>query len=122
VKLWVNDQLVVDSWISKSASDVTGSIALQGGTRYNIKMEYFQVTGGAAAHLFWYSTSQSRQIIPTGRLFPNTNAATAVTSPLNFVGFLGQPFTNLVTAANSPIRYSATPLPPGLNFNTTSGT
>src|SRR5262249_45139737 len=38
-----------------------------------------------------------------------------------FVGFLGQPFTNFVTGANSAIRYSASPLPPGLNFNTTNG-
>src|SRR5437588_7440522 len=29
VKLWVNDQLVIDSWVSKSASDITGSIYLQ---------------------------------------------------------------------------------------------
>jgi len=113
VKLWINDQLIINNWVAKSASDSTGSIALQGGVRYNIKMEYFQVTGGAAAHLSWYSVSQSKQIIPTGRFYPTTNAPTAVTSPLSLVGFLGQPFTNLVTGANSPLAYTANPLPPG---------
>ena len=122
VKLWVNDQLIIDGWIGKSASDLTGTITLQGGTRYNIKMEYFQVTGSAVAHLSWYSASQAKQVIPTGRLFPGTNAPTALTSPLNFIGFLGQPFSNRVTAANSPILYSASPIPPGLTFNTTNGT
>src|SRR5260370_37229258 len=84
-------------------------------------MEYFQLTGGAVAHLSWYSTSQSKQIIPTARLYPTTNAPTAITSPLSLVGFLGQPFTNLVTGANSPLGYTASALPPGLNFNPTNG-
>src|SRR5207249_7618947 len=53
VKLWVNDQLIIDSWIVKGASDVTGSINLQAGVRYNIKMEYFQQTGSAVVHLSW---------------------------------------------------------------------
>ena len=44
-----------------------------------------------------------------------------MTSPLAFVGFLGQWFSNIVTGANSPQRYSASPLPPGLNFNPTNG-
>src|SRR5262249_7739301 len=37
------------------------------------------------------------------------------------VGFLGQPFTFTVTGNNSASRYSASPLPPGLSFNTTNG-
>jgi hypothetical protein len=123
VRLWVNDQLIIDSWISKSASDLTGSIALQGGVRYNLKMEYFQNTGSAVAHLSWYSPSQSKQIIPTSCLYP-TNAAPApsvVTSPLTAVGFLGQPFSFTVTGANSPNGYTADGLPPGLAFNSTNG-
>ena len=51
VKLWVNDQLIIDAWTNKSASDVTGTINLQGGVRYNLKMEYYQATssdGGAS--------------------------------------------------------------------------
>ena len=121
VKLWVNDQLIIDSWISKSASDITGTIALQGGVRYNIKMEYFQLSGSAAAHLSWYSASQSKLAVPMARLFATTNAPTAVTSPLTAVGFLGQPFSYTVTGANSPTRYTASPLPPGLSFNPTNG-
>ncbi len=69
VKLWVNNQLIIDFWFAKSPSDVIGTNTLQAGIRYNIKMEYFQQTGSAEAHLSWYSASQAWQIIPADRLF-----------------------------------------------------
>src|SRR6185436_18616007 len=91
VKLWVNDQLIIDSWITKSASDLTAKIDLQGGVRYNIKMEYFQnAAGSAGAHLSWYSPNQAKQVIPQSRLYP-TNVATApsaLISSQTAVGFL----------------------------------
>ena len=123
-KLWVNDQLLLDDWRSKSVSDTNSlAIELQAGVRYNIKIEYFQNTGSAEAHLSWYSESQPKQIIPTERLYPTTvtPAPTAITSPLSAIAFLGQPFSNTVTAANSPLTYTANGLPPGLNFNSTNG-
>lgn len=123
-KLWVNDQLIHDDWRNKGASDVASSeITLQAGVRYNLKLEYYQNTGSAEARLYWYSPSQPKQIIPTARLYPDsvTPAPTAVTSPLKLYAFLGQPFSNNVTAANSPLGYAATGLPPGLGFNSTNG-
>lgn len=118
-KLWVNNQLVVDDWRSKSVGDATGTIALQGGTHYNLRLEYLQSGGAGEVHLQWYSVSQPKQVIPSSRLYPATttnSAPAAVTSALTAVGFLGQPFSYNVTGANSPLGYSATDLPPGLSF------
>src|SRR5262249_47627025 len=123
-RLWVNGQLIIDDWRNKSVSDSNSvTMNLQAGVRYDIKVEYYQATGGAEAHLSWYSPSQPKQIIPTARLYPTTvtPAPTSITSPLNAVAFLGQPFSFTVTAANSPISYTATGLPPGVNFNSTNG-
>jgi uncharacterized protein (DUF1800 family) len=123
VRLWINDQLIIDRWVPQGPTDSIGSIALQGGARYDIRMEYFQYGGGAQAHLSWYSPSQPKQIVPTTRLYPAgpAPAPTAVTSSLTAVAFLGQPFSFTVTAANSPTLYTATNLPPGLSFNPTNG-
>lgn len=124
VKLWVNDQLLIDKWQTQNGgSEWTAAIALQGGTRYNLKLEYLQNTNKAQAHLYWYSANQSKQVIPGNRLFP-TNvppAPTVITSPLSAIAFLGQPFSFTVTAANSPLAFTAAGLPPGLGFNTVSG-
>jgi len=123
VKLWVNDQLIINDWNAQGATDSIGTIALQGGVRYNIKMEYFQQTGSAVAHLYWYCADQSKQIIPTSRLFPTNTppAPTAVTSPLSAVAFVGQPFSFTNTAANTPLGFTASAMPPGLSFNALTG-
>ncbi|HOX58407.1 MAG TPA: DUF1800 family protein [Candidatus Paceibacterota bacterium] len=121
VKLWVNDQLIVNVWSSRNAADSVGTIDLQAGVRYNIRMEYFQLTGTASARLSWYSPSQAKQIIPASRLYPTTNAPSAVVSPITAVAFVGIPFNYTNVGANSASSYSASGLPPGLGFNSTNG-
>jgi len=122
VRLWVNDKLIIDAWVPRVASDSIGTIALQAGVRYNIRMEYFNLGGSAVAHLSWYSPSQPKQVIPASLLYPAAAAApSAVTSPLTAVGFLGQPFSFTMTGANSARAFTASALPPGLSLNSTNG-
>src|SRR5258708_15719093 len=113
VKLWVNDQLVVDHWVLQAASDSVGAIALQGGTRYNFKMEYFNGGGPGSVNLSWYSASQPKQIVPASRLYPTTIPAAppAITSPLTACAFFGQPFPFYLTGPNTAPSFTA----PGLS-------
>ena len=127
-RLWINDQLLIDKWQSQGVTDWTNAITLQAGTRYDLKLEYLQTGGAGQVHLSWYSADQSQQIIPSSQLYPtnsfgsgSSNAPAAITSALSAVGFVGQPFSFTVTAANTPLAFTATNLPPGLGFNTTNG-
>jgi uncharacterized protein (DUF1800 family) len=126
-RLWVNDQLLIDKWQTQN-TDWTNSIALQAGTRYDIKLDYLQTGGAAQVHLSWYSPNQPEQIIPNTCLYPTniagiigTNAPSVITSPLTAVAYLGQPFNYTVTGANVPLTLTATGLPPGLAFNSSNG-
>ncbi len=41
VRLWVNNQLVIDNWVDQGATSRTSApIALVAGTKYDIRMEY----------------------------------------------------------------------------------
>lgn len=125
-RLWVNDQLLIDKWQSQGATDWTNAIALQAGARYDLKLEYLQSGGQAQAHLYWFSDSQPKEVIPSTSLYSSTNGSSAgapavVTSALSAIAFVGKPFSFTVTAANSPLGYTAIGLPPGLSFNGTSG-
>jgi hypothetical protein len=127
-RLWVNDQLLINKWQSQGLTTWTNAIALQAGTRYDLKLEYLQAGGAAQAHLYWYSPSQSEQVIPNTCLYPtnsigstSSNAPSVVTSALSAVAFLGQPFSFTVTGANTPLGFTANGLPPGLALNNVSG-
>jgi hypothetical protein len=122
VKLWVNDQLLIDRWQIQN-STWTNAITLVADVRYNIRLEYFNRGGSARARLSWFSPSQARQVIPSNRLYPSEGgyAPGGVTSVLNAYGFVGQPFTYTVTGANSPTSFGASNVPPGLTFNSTNG-
>ena len=122
VKLWVNDQLLIDSWQYQGTTTWTNTINLTADVRYNIRMEYYNYGANARAHLFWHSDSQPRQIIPAARLYPSAGgyAPSAVTTPLNAIAFLGQPFTYSIQAANTPLSYEVTNLPSGLAFDSTN--
>lgn len=72
VRLWVDDQLVIDNWTRHSPKlNNSTNISLTAGERYNIRMEYFENTGGAVAQLLWTKPSGGgRVVIPSTALFP----------------------------------------------------
>ena len=71
VRLWVNGQLMIDNWIDQSATTKTSAaVPLVAGTKYDIKMEYYERGGAAVAKLLWTYPGQAQQPIPTTQLYP----------------------------------------------------
>jgi hypothetical protein len=69
IRVWLNDVLIIDSWIAQSPTmHSSAAINLVAGQRYGVRVEYYENTGGAVAQLFWQSPSTPRQIIPAGAL------------------------------------------------------
>lgn len=69
IRLFINNQTVVDSFVDQSPMEHSGSINLTAGQTYAIKIEYYENGGGAVAQLRWSSPSTPKQIIPTSQLF-----------------------------------------------------
>ena len=69
VRLWVNGQLLINDWVTQGATDTYATINLSGGQKYDIRMEYFQGTGGIFAQLHWAGPATADQIIPTSQLY-----------------------------------------------------
>ena len=74
VRLWVNGQLLVDKWISQSPTTWSGSITLQQGQRYKLRMDYQEAGGGAMAMLEWQPSAQQRQVVPSSAFGVMTDA------------------------------------------------
>jgi hypothetical protein len=68
VRLWVDGQLLVDSWINRSATENSGKIDLIAGTTYSLVMEYYEDSASAVAELRWSSPRTPKQLIPQAAL------------------------------------------------------
>jgi chitodextrinase len=68
VRLWVNGQQLITQWQSMNG-ELSATISLTAGVKYDIKMEYLENGGNAHARLSWSSASQVKQIVPNERLF-----------------------------------------------------
>jgi glucose/arabinose dehydrogenase/PKD repeat protein len=72
IRLFVNNQLVIDAFVDQSPTEHSGQIALVAGQEYDIRVEYYENGGGAEARLLWSSASQPRQVVPGSRLSSGT--------------------------------------------------
>lgn len=96
----MDGQLIVNRWPGGGATDKLGSIELKAGVLYDIRMDYYESSSGAEAHLYWYSEDRPKEIVPTDRLFPTMSGvsplagnqpsgAPAITSETNPVFVIG---------------------------------
>ena len=69
-RLWINDVLVVDDWTDHTARVSQGTINLQGGQRYAMRLEYRNPKGPASVRLLWSAPGLPRQVVPFTQLFP----------------------------------------------------
>ncbi|MDB6020243.1 MAG: hypothetical protein JWQ04_100, partial [Pedosphaera sp.] len=107
VRLWVNDQLIIDHWNDQGPTTWTGTIPMVAQQRYNIRMDYYENGGGAQAMLAWSSASSPNAFIPESQLYPVTNPAPAVmlTGPTNTSTFTAS--ASVTLTASAAAQYNA---------------
>lgn len=71
VRMWVNGVLVIDKFTNAgSVTDhVSTPVLLTAGEKADIKIEYFENTGGAYVQLFWQSSTMAKTLVPMEALF-----------------------------------------------------
>ncbi len=70
VRLWINNQLIIDAWRDNVQNLATPPLALVAGQTNDLRMEMYDARDRAMARLFWSSPSTPRMIIPAERLIP----------------------------------------------------
>jgi hypothetical protein len=82
IRVWIGNQLIIDHWSDHAASARSGSIALVGGLRYPITVEYYENGGAAVAKLLWASPSTPAGVVPSTQLYPSALPANTVATPV----------------------------------------
>jgi hypothetical protein len=86
VRVWVGDELIIDHWDAHAASHaVSGDKFLEAGKLYDLRVEYFDMSGSARVELGWSGMSQTGgqvEVIGAEHLFAAHDAPLLVTNPL----------------------------------------
>ncbi|MEC4982907.1 MAG: PA14 domain-containing protein [Oscillatoria sp. PMC 1068.18] len=91
VRLWINGNLIINNWTDHAPTENQGSIELQAGEKYDIRLDYFENKGGAVSSLSWSTPTLEKEIIPTERLFASLAEPIA---PGAGTGLIGEYFDN----------------------------
>lgn len=102
IRLYVNDVLVIDNWTPHGGTWDVGYITLTAGEHYDIRVEYFEVTGDALIKLYWASTQQLFEAVPVDCLFVSELPSSS--SQVYGTGLFGAYFSDL--ALTLPRVYS----------------
>jgi hypothetical protein len=76
-RLWINGQLLIDKW-QDGYNTNPATIALQGGQKYDIRVEYYENTVTADINLQWSSARQNREVVPQRQLYLPASPGTRV--------------------------------------------
>ncbi len=112
-RLWINNQLVIDKWIDKSASEDSATITLTRCSKNFIKLEYYENRYNATCILKWSGPGIVKQVIPTKQLYP-ANSTKCIS---NGTGLLAEYFSHTSHWDSFPSTATITKTEPAVNFN-----
>lgn len=69
VRLWLDNQPVIDAWPAASKKEV-GRVELEAGKRHRLRIEYTNIGGGGSIAVHWFSANQKHELLPQSQLFP----------------------------------------------------
>jgi hypothetical protein len=69
-RLWIDGKGLINAWNFQAPTTYSGTIALEAGKSYDLRMEYFEAGYGAMCRLEWSSPSTPREVIPVSQLSP----------------------------------------------------
>ena len=73
IRLWINNQLLVDGWVDQGSKEYQATINLSACTDYPVKIEYYENGGDALCKFEWSGPLIDRQVVPASQL--NTKEA-----------------------------------------------
>ncbi|MBA3847857.1 MAG: hypothetical protein H0X45_14610, partial [Planctomycetes bacterium] len=68
VRLWIDEKPLVDNWTGHGAVDDSGTITLEAGKSYALRMEYFESGGPGMIRLSWTQPGGAPQVLDSSNI------------------------------------------------------
>ncbi len=98
VRLWINNQLLIDKWIDQGATEYAATIKLNECSKNNIRLEFYENGGDAVCKLEWSGPVFQRQVVPAGALYTKPDV---IPLTKDFVIYPNPNNTNNITISTS---------------------
>lgn len=72
IRLWVDGKLLFENWTVHGGTQNNGTVFLQAGKKYDIKIEYYQGKNGWNMRLLWTPPGGEQELIPQPQLYPTS--------------------------------------------------
>ena len=70
VRVWINHKLIIDDWTLHPLLEYSGTVKLEAGKQYDIRVDYFESGGPpASVGFYWESARQKKEFVPEECLF-----------------------------------------------------
>ncbi len=70
IRLWIDGQQIIDAWVLQPPTEWTGTINLDAGKLYPLRLEFFEDGGGAVCEFSWSNSRIVKSIVPRHQLYP----------------------------------------------------
>jgi hypothetical protein len=91
VRLWINNQLIIDNWTDHASHRDSADILLKEGKLYSIRLDYYENKGLSKIVLSWSALNLPEEIIPKKYFFNHDNCKDW--PDFNIIGISGLPDT-----------------------------
>jgi hypothetical protein len=119
VRLWVNEQLLINNWTDHAPTENSATINLAAGQLYSIKLEYYEKGGGSDIQLLWKPPAGTKQLIPAANLFSTSSPAPATgTLIASTTTTLPEQYENLILIGDQNINGTGNALANSITGNT----
>ncbi len=96
-RVYLNNSVIIDQWVDGAAAEnASSAVSLTAGTKYPLKVEFYENGGDASCQLLWSSNYQAKEIVPQSRLYSGV-----VVTPVPTIEPTLEP-TAIVTPAPTP--------------------
>jgi len=93
VRLFIDDQLVIDDWRDHDTTDDAAAVTVAAGRKYNVRLELKESGGGAEIDFGWGNACLPRETIPAAQLYPSyTGLVCPAPAPGSGTGLRGEYF------------------------------
>ncbi len=70
VRLWVDGQALIDTWNRPDIADQRGTILLEAGRRYDVRIDYLDLDRAGEITWWWEALGQVKEVVPASQLYP----------------------------------------------------